>query len=634
MAVNIQGKNEVYIGGTYFRTMGPVRITNISVTPNPVIFGDTQRQGDTQVMSQQIQSSNVGGSGIYKANPRIDIERFWKSRLETRYPGFLTLPPYTVNMGRPAGLTSEVLNDSQEFQDEQYFAFSNKVYRWLDAVPGWSALERTLGGNPTDSIVFQSKLYYACGTTMESRTTGGVWAIINEKAAYFTIWDNRLWRLGETTTDNWQIFSSVDGVTWSAALGDLPTDANPQQLTVYRDVAGASAMYAMTATGPWVYDAVNARFLQSEIRIPRVPSGERVRATVFRDGKFYFTSGGLGMVAVQAGNPFVAAPMGLDMDDGVPAEDAGRIAAIASDFNWLLALTDSSTQGAADDDLMAVGEPFEDEDWITQQGVSTLRAWNGGWHTLWESSELGIPGQVVVVSSAYGLRRIYWGAQSGVFYQDSPIQVHNPRHNPNRDFAPGPLEHITSWFSYGSEAQSKVHGHFYVYTKDCSDDESVTVWYATDLDDTTWTLLGTISSNGKSEFQVGGGAGINAQFFRFKLALQRGSDTKKRPIVEYWASEIMRLLPATYGYAVQIDLSAPHRGNSPEQLLTELKRLADPRFTPRMIQFAYQDDFYTEPQTHWAKISRLTGSEYLDPDLRGQGGYLVSLMVPYEKDSE
>lgn len=634
MAINVVGKNEVYIGGTYFRTTGPVRVTNISVTPNPIVFGDTGRQGDTQVMSQLIQSSHVGGSGVYKANPRIDTERYWKSRAETRFSGFLTLPPLSFAMGRPAGLTSEVLMDSQEFNGEQYFVFSNKVYRWLEATKSWSALDHTLGGNPTDSIIFQGKLYYACGTTIETRTTAAVWASAGTPAGYLTIWDNRLWRLGETSPGLWQLFSSVDGTTWSAALGDLPTDANPTQLTVYRDVAGASAMYAMTQTGPWVYDANNARFLQSEVRIPRVPTGERVRSTVFRDGKFYFSSGGLGMVSVQAGNPFVASPMGLDMDDGVPSEDTGRIAAIASDFNWLLALTDSSTQGTPDDDLAGMAEPFEDEDWSTQQGTSTLRAWNGGWHVLWESTESGIPGQVVVVSSAYGLRRIYWGAQSGVFYQDSPIQVHNPRHNPNKDFAPGPVEHITSWYSYGSEAQNKVHGHFYVYTKDCSESETVSVAYGTDLDDTTWTELGTITSNGKHEFLVGGGAGLNAQFFRFRLRLQRGPDTKKRPIVEYWASEIMRLLPATYGYAVVLDLTGPHRDLSPAALLHEIKRLADPQQTPRMIQFTYQDDYYDTPQTFWAKISRLTGSEYLDRDIRGQGSYMVSLMVPYQGDAE
>jgi hypothetical protein len=632
--VNVVGKNEVYIGGTYFRTVGPVRVTNISVTPNPVVFGDTQRAGDTQVMSQLIQASNVGGSGIYKANPRIDTERCWKSRAETRFPGFTTLPPYSFNMGRPAAITSEILMDSQEFQGEQYFVFSNKVYRWLEATLSWSVLDRTLGSNPTDSIVFRGSLYYACGPTIEKRTTGAVWTTAATPAAYFTIWDDRLWRLGETVPGVWQMFSSLDAITWSAAVGELPTDTNPSQLTVYRDVGGASAIYAMTNTGPWVYDANNARFLQSEIRIPRVPAGERVRATVFRDGKLYMSSGGLGMVSIQAGNPFVAAPMGLDMDDGVPAEDAGRISAIASDFNWLLALTDSSQPGSQDEDLLGVGEPFEDEDWSLQQGTATLRAWNGGWHVLWESTESGIPGQVVVVSSAYGVRRIYWGAQAGVFYQDSPTQVHNPRHNPNKQFAPGPVEHITSWYSYGSEAQQKIHGHFYVYTKDCSEQETVTVAYGTELDDNVWTVLGTITGNGKHEFLVGGPQGQPGQFFRFRITLQRGSNLQKRPIVEYWSSEIMRLLPATYGYAVILDLTGNHRNLSPAQLRHAIQRLADPKHTPELVQFSFRDEYDDEPQTFWAKISRLTGSEYLDRDIRGQGEFQVSLMVPYQGDSE
>lgn len=63
--------NEVSLGGTYFPIKGSVRLTNVTVTQNPIVFGDTSHLTDTQVMSEFIQSHAMGGSGKYRGDVQI-----------------------------------------------------------------------------------------------------------------------------------------------------------------------------------------------------------------------------------------------------------------------------------------------------------------------------------------------------------------------------------------------------------------------------------------------------------------------------------------------------------------------------------------------------------------------------------
>jgi hypothetical protein len=630
--VPVLDKDEIYLGGSYFPIAGPVRVTNITVTPNPVLFGDTSKQGDSQVMSSFVQSSNTGGSGIYKAQPRIDIDRFWRSSADTRFRGLFTLPPRAVDMGKPAGLTSESVTSCIDYRNEQYFTWANKVYRWLDPTSSWSSSERTLATSPTDAIVFLDKLYYAYTTAYDYRTSSGTWTTVAQPASYWTVWDAKLWRLAEVS-GAWTIYSSSDGATWGGAEGTLPTGVRPHQMIVYRDAAGENVIVVVTDLGLWMYDATNDRFLQSEVRIPRIPATQGSHAVVFRDSKLYMNSGGLGILAVQAGNPFVVTPMGLDLEDGIPAEDDGLIDALSADFNWVLAMVKAVDTGNEDDRMSGLGGPFDTAEWPESLGRSMLRAWNQGWHTLWESGSTALSNSVIAVSSAYDTRRVYFGANRGAFYQDIPAGVYNPRQNPTAEFAPGPVTHVTPWFDYGSEVQQKILGHFLVRTTRCSATETVTVYYSLDLDDVSWTLLGTITGNGLHVFKPGGAEGEQCRFARFRFDLQRGSDASLAPIVEFWASEFMRLLPASYGYAVQLDLSRPHKNQTPMAMLERIKELSDPLTTPGLVEFSYQDMIDGATRTHYARVSRLTGTEWSGDDRRGQGSYTLSLMVPYLEDS-
>jgi hypothetical protein len=629
---DLSSPGEIWLGDTYFPITGPVRLTNISVTPNPVIFGDSGKQGDTQVMSQFIQSRAIGGSGIHKGNVRTDFERSWKSRAETRW-NYLTLPPLAVSMGLPSGVVvdPEVM---MEFGNILLVAFGSDVYSWNEGSGVWNSLEQSLDATPVAWTIYKSVLYVATGGMLWTRDAGGVWASTAVSSLCLAVYDGKLWRLGSDGSGTWQIFYTVDNVTWTDGGKIGESDITPGTLLLYRNSAGDLALYLTADRGVWVYDDSSGTWAASDIQWPReVKAG--VDTVTFRDGRLYAKTGSLGLVAIQSGNPMVAQPVGLDRDDGVPAEDLSTIAALTADNNWIVAMLDGSvdTGDLEYEAISGLGGPWVSDGWPTYKGVSTLRAYSGGWHCLWESPSDAYPGKCVFMSQAYSLKRLYWGANRQVYYMDLPTGIYNPRMNPTRKFSPGPVSHITPWWDFGTEVQEKLIPHWNIYLSGASSDEKVDVYYGTNLDDNTWTYHSTVTSNGLTKLLLNSGQGEQARFWRWRLDLSRGTDETKRPIVEYFGPEFMRLLPATYAFAATVSLTSTHRGQSPNQMLRALKRLADPSQTPGLVEFAYQDDLDGEAQTYLAKITRMAGQEETGRTLRGQGSYLVSIIAPYSEDA-
>lgn len=646
----VVARNEIKVGGYRFKTRGRIRIANISVTPNPIAYGDTSRQGDTQVMSQLISVSSTGGSGIYKGNPRTEIERHWYSGADTRFRLLLCLPPLTYNMSRPAAITNEDPIMSREYNNTQYFIFNGgKLYRWNDVsatfndngtvTGGWSTLLATLTSNPTDSTIFRDYLYFAHDTATQKMTiSGGLETLssVTGASTYLMVWDEKLWKIYRNSGIWTTAWTSAGGSSSESFTdgGTLPSGVIPTQLTTFRNVAGDEVLALLSNVGLWLYDSSTAKWRQTEVRIPPMPFGQRCVGEIFRDGRLYFTTGNLGVVAVQPGNPFIITPVGLDRDDGVPTDESGRFIDIAADFNWIFALVDGSVATDEQDMFSGMGNPFETQAWPVESGLLTLRAYSGAWSTLWRSSSTASPGFFVEISGAYTKRRVYWSADQNVYCQDLASGVFNPRFNPTAKFAPGPVEHVTSWYDYGSDVQQKIQGHFWMRTTGMSLTETVSISYQLDLDESAWTPLATITQNGLSELKPGGSEGIQCRMIRFKLDFVRGSDALLTPRVEFWASDFLRVLPATYAFVVMLDLSGSYDGNTPQQQVDILKDLANPDVTSELIPFTYQDDAGDRPQTYWGRISRLQGESAGGAAQRGEGWFQLSFMVPYLKDSE
>jgi hypothetical protein len=625
-------KQRVEIDGKRFKITGPVRVTNITATPNPIIFGDTSRVGETQVMTQLAVADSLGGSGIFIANSRTEANRHWRSRCETRYRNQLCLPPLAVDMGKPAGETDNCTL-TKEFNTEQYFAFGARLYRWIDASASWSALDATLGGVPTEAVLFDGKLFVAYGVGYAYKASG-VWTDVpSTPASYWSVWDQKLWRIG-LVSNQWTLYSSTTGLAGSwTQKGVLRAGLVVTDLVTYRDAQGATALYAITDRAHYVWDDTNSRFLETEVRYPPVPSPDRPKADVWRDGRLYAAIGGLSVLAINAGNPVVISPVGLDQDDGVPAEDRGRILNILADVNHVYVLINGAVSlSPTDDDFISGwGEPFDSAEWPLGEGPATLRAWNGGWHVIWESTgATTAPSGAMEISSAYSRRRLYFNGDGKALYIDLPQEIYNPRQNLNQKFAPGPKSHYTPWFYYESQVRQKIHGHFHLKCRGLSASETVTVYYGKDLED-AWNLLQVLTADGTYELKVPDNAGVQSPYFRYRFDLTRGSDPAKSPFVEYWTADTMQLLPATYGYGFTVSLDEDIERRTPAQQLKELKDLADPAITPLFYPFTFYDAL-EGPQTYYGRITRVQGMEYPGDDQRGLGEYFVSFVVPYQED--
>jgi hypothetical protein len=617
--------NEVVLNGVAFPIKGPVRYANITVPANPVAFGDSSKKGDTQAMSTQIQSSNAGGAKIYRANSRTDTDRWWKSNCDTRTRQALMLPPQTVALGKPAGLTTENVSLIFPHRNEEHFVFANKVYRWLDSTSQWSTLDRTLTTNPTDWAAFNNKVYVAYTSGYDIKDESGVWSTVATAASFFTVWDAKLWRLAQIS-GTWTIFSLAVGGAWSAALGTLPQNITPTQMLVYRDADNLLSIYVVTNSGLYLYDATNQQFKESEIRYPA--HQQRSRATVFNDGKLYLGTANLGLLSVTSGSQFVAQPVGLDLDDGVPSEWQGKIVDLKAEYNWITVLVDASVQVPYFATDSGLGDPFEDHTWPSVTGNTTLWAFSGSaWNVLWDAPTGNQPGTALDISSAYTKSRVYWGALGQGYYQDLYAGTFNPRTVTTHNYDLG-CTHVTSWFDMGTENQKKLFKSIQVRVTGMSATETVTVFYGLNLDDTTWTVLDTVDSNGFFEFPINGVQGQAGQYIRFRFDLTRGSTATLTPIIEFWASEWMRLLPVTPGYTFLVDLSKSYKGHTPLQLFKLLQDYSDSDVTTTLLPFTFTDVLTQDTATYYVNVSRMDAQLIAGQQDRGQGQAQVSVIAP------
>jgi hypothetical protein len=618
---------KVYLGGKTFWTAGPVRVTNISVAPNPVVTGDTDKQGTTQVMSQFAQSNYIGGSGRYRGNNRTDSGRCWTSELDDAYLDLLTLPPKSIFVGRPSGVTS-VCDLTFSFRGVQYFVFSNILYSLSSDL---SAFTDVMGGSfptfpavPTDAIVYKNTLFIAAGTETHIFTDVLVHTVSTQDSKYLTLWDNKLWAIHQTT-NGWVIVQTADGTTWTpGAL--IPYDADVTDLCTFRDTGGSSVITAITRNGLYLYDANTPRWYLSEVQWPPLQDGDEAKSAMFRDGKLYVNIGNISMVSIQPGNPFTITPMGLDQDDGVPSDETGRINALVADTNFVVAKIDSTTPDAIDDEWIG-SDPWEMEDWTTFTGRSTIRRWFGGWHKLYVSGAQSPPGKALDLSSSYAERRLWFSMADGIYYIDMSDSTYNPRMNPTRDYAEGPLGLVTPWWPYLAEGQDKLHGHIYIDAIYASFTETIDVYYQVDFDEGSWIHLATIENPGLHEI-IPDKQGVPGQWFRYRFVMDKDAGNLYAPQMRFYRTDTLRLLPATYGYGVNLDLTRPCDGRSPFQQLEDLKNLADPAVTPQLQQFMYRDDA-GQDQELYGRVSNMSGTEFPGVELRGQGEWFVSITVPY-----
>jgi hypothetical protein len=650
--------NEIILAGIPFPTTGPVRVANITVVPNPIVLGDTSTQTETQIVSQFIQPDAAAGLGVNRANARIQFDRAWTSEAETRYSHQITLPNLVTDLDRPAGETAPPFWVGQ-YIGKVWAVFGTKVYSYV--APTWT-LEHTLPATPTGVVVFQNRIWI---TTLENGMdwlespdadpaagtgfTPNTWYSVPSNSASLVYatgellfrWYDRVYSAGPPAAFVRQAFwvNRASSTPWAT---DPPTGGVPNPWAVHVqsglpiDVfaivpyvnSGISGTYYVATDG--IYFNTNTGLMRLQITYGPLMPGQFGRSAVLFKNDLIIPTGELGLLAYRVGTTDTRR-IGLDQEDGVPPAKWGIIDRVVAGQNYLYAL-------------------------VTQRGINdtdprdiAVYAWDGHWHHV-ASLASGLNAATGAQVQGYTLTALPDGLYVGYRKADgnpsirriddrpravTPKQVGASSAQTRFNFAEGPVVHTTPWYDFGSEIQGKLLLKVQIQVE-ATATETVEVQYATDLDDTVWTSMGLLTANGLHALPFNGQIGRQVRLVKLRYILKRqtgAANDYKRPLIDTVIIEFMRLLPATYGFAVELDLTKTYKGRSAVDLLDAIKQLSDPVRTPELIPMTYQDDQHREPQTHFVRISRMTGQEYAGRANRGISSYMVSMMAPYAADS-
>lgn len=423
-----------------------------------------------------------------------------------------------------------------------------------------------------------------------------------DKAKYFVEWSDTIYKM----ENSGQLAYSSDGLNWTkAGKIDSPfTQVN--SLGIYQDVNGNSIIYVHTDGGQFAYDYDNYKFYPTALSYPsQLTSGTGI--AWWREA--LYVSAGLDILKQIVSYTTPITLVGLNKDDGLPAEYGGKITKLIKEYNNLFALVDAS---------LASGT-----------GYSGLYAYDGfGWQCKWLSSTADKVAKAALISSAYvkGViddYRIYWGCDNTVYYISLPKDIRNPSKVSTLTYAASGV-HILPWFD-ASWVGDKLALTLKVLCKGMSSTETVIVKYRidhayTDID-TGWTTLKTIEDDGETEIILGNKAGRVFKSIQFRFDLARSTNTNT-PDIEWIKLKYMKLLDTKWGWQVNIDCSEEYNHLSPSQLEDAIKTIVA---TQTLVDFAFKNTT-GDAYNYKVKIANAQGLERTGGDWRSE--FYLSLVAP------
>lgn len=658
MANKVVTPNEIYLNDTYFPLERPVQSVLASIYPSKVVIGDTSK--DSQLRSSIIAWSDWrGGIGIDRMEGAGDVNRAWWSDLQLRYKNHLVLGNLanatdTIAHGLSTSGTGTGIGTIVGFNDNIYVVWngssgeSPKMYVYNNTQNYWydgRTEDQAIGvhasdsfGVPdqvTDSITFVDSSTAVAYLVLAHYDTSGsgysyarypsydgtnnaAWTNDAQDTKFITVWDDRLWGI------------SHEGQLWYAhTLGTNVEDAQLPLpagyctgLFVARDTRGEPIIYAASKEGLWAHDAMNARFIKTEVEFPFHPHGGK-GAIRWRDG-IYFPSG-LGVYKyVNGSNSAVLTVVGPDRDDGLPEDKRGTIMISEGSHNELLMGVDSITSPTitTSDDI-----PFQ---WAhhhvgssvinADTGYSSILGYNElGWEVKWQGASAGKSIDAMHVSNAYSdiseRYRLWFAFDDTVYYMNLPVDIINPSMVDEFEYNTSGT-HETPWFNAGQSEIDKLALELKVETQDCSSSETVQVEYATNYSE-NYTSMGTITSDGITTYTFGSNVGTAFRAIKFKLSLSRANSTdadkKKTPDVVSMTLVWRKKLEAKWGHQVSVSLHRDYKGKTPKQLREKLIEAIE---STTLVEFTFRDDDSTN-RNYYVDVSSATGLESTGYDERG-----------------
>jgi hypothetical protein len=627
MAERVIEKNEISLNGKRYKTKQPVQSTLASIYPAKVVIGDTTR--DSQQRASVVSWSDWrGGIGIERMFGATQADRAWWSHAQTRSRGHLVLPPLATQTAASGVSGIVTVGAIGEFSDTIFASFGTSVRSYNNVADSWgSDLTPSGSGLPaaaTDSLTVRIAgtvtLIFAYTTGYAYSTNGTSFTLDNDyDMKYLASWDNRVWGIDVGGQLRWTDDLSGTPSWTNDALLPLPNNY-VTDLFVSRDATGEAILYANTSVGLYAHDSANGRFVETELTFPFHPNSGK-GSTKWRDSLYIPAAEGVLRYAI--GPNAVVTTMGPDRDDGLFNEDGvsytGRIASLVPSHNDLIALLDA-TVGADPTLNMHVGSSMGSDAMVIQTdlGRSAILAWNEiGWQVLWTSEASTRAITYAHVSNAYSTYRLWWSHSGLVYFMDLPQSVVNPKQVSVFRFAASG-EHITPWFNADQSEVDKLGLSVRIEVEDASSTETVKLEYATnyDTDRDNYTTLGTISSNGTTEFVFPNSTtptGIAFRSIRFRLTFARGAAVNVSPDVVNMTFVYRKKLPAKWGHSIALDLSNRYKGRTPLQQRADLLSTVE---STELVEFTFREDTGND-RNFYVDVVQATGVEMTGRDERG-----------------
>ena len=645
MTNKVSSPNEVFLNDTYYPLARPVQSVLASLYPAKVVIGDTTR--DSQIRSSVIAWSDWrGGIGVNRMEGAGETDRAWWSECQLRYRNHLVMPGKGVLTTTPShGLSSARIGALGELSDEVYAAWngtaseSPKIFKYNNTTDSWGSAVTASGlvDQVTDVLNFTNRAgttflafahYDSNGSGYTYSTDGTNWYSDNQATQYLTFWDERLWGI------------SYGGQLWymSVALNTSGNNNNTEitdaklslpdgyvtGMFVARDASGEPIIYAATKKGLWAHDAMNSRFVETQLGLPFHPDAGK-GSLRWRDS--VYIPSGLGIYKyINGSNQAVVTITGPDKDDGLPSDKRGSIKYMSATHNELLVAIDATTAPTitSGDSIPYQWASHQGSDVIDPDtGKSTVLGYNElGWETKWKAPTEGRGIDSLTVNNSYDDYRAWWGFDDGVYYMTMPSNIINPSEVSNFTYASGDAVHETPWFNAGQSEVDKLALKLKVEVSDTTSDalddandyvRSVFVQYATNYS-TSYSSLGTITTDGTTTYTFGSNLGTAFRAIKFKLTLTRtvGEDTTDEnqlkltsPDVISITLEFRKKLEAKWGHQVQLDLNKTYKGNTPQQLRANLVSAIE---STTLVEFTFRDDD-GGTRNYYVDVASATGLE-------------------------
>jgi hypothetical protein len=368
------------------------------------------------------------------------------------------------------------------------------------------------------------------------------------QAAYLTQFENHLCALAyqntgfrfSTNTDNYP--SIVEAWTDKPKFPNLPSVFTA--MFSGRDASGNPALYFLTPQGMYYLD-VFTNFVSGPTEVTWETDDTSGKKGLYWKGDNYVAVG-KGIYKVSNGE---ASPIGPDMDDGLPENLQGTITDMIGAGFWMVIALDG---GAGKKSC------------ILKRYITGTH-----WHPVYIGS-LNTPIRALMWDSG----TLYFGEGTNVKSLPFPNITENVTQISGHTYAASG-DIIYPKFHSEFESMTKVAHKVRAVTRDCNENETITIYYRKD-EDTAWTELGSFTTSPRptalSFPSSGDEVGVSFENIQLKASLARGSTTTNSPKLESLILEYRVIPPILWGFSFNV--MATSQGDRSGQDIVDALRTA------------------------------------------------------------